>query len=70
MLCGRTRTPGNAVAESLFQSSAQLNRQIFEEDHQICRRVSPTYCLDAPDRLFAASEDRLRHFSSALKDCD
>jgi hypothetical protein len=69
MLRGRTRAPGHPVAESLFESTAQLNRQIFEEDHQICRRVSPAYRLDAPDRLFAPSEERLRHFQAALRAC-
>jgi hypothetical protein len=66
LLRGRAQTPGNPVVESLMESSARLNRQVFEEDHQICRRISPAYRMDAPDRLFGASEARLRRFHATL----
>ncbi len=67
LLGGRAQTPGNPVVESLMESSTRLNRQVFQEDHQICRRISPAYRIDAPGRLFAASEARLRSFNDTLR---
>jgi hypothetical protein len=63
------RTAGgeaSAAVDALMRSTAEMNRQVFEEDHRICRRVSPAYDMDAPDRLFGASEARLSHFHREL----
>jgi phenylpropionate dioxygenase-like ring-hydroxylating dioxygenase large terminal subunit len=69
LLRGRTKVPADhAVVAGLFDSTARLNHQIFEEDHQICRRISPAYDLEAKGRLFGASEERLRRFQAALRD--
>lgn len=56
------------IVDPLFESAAAMNRQVFEEDHAICRRVSPRYDLDAPDRIFGASEERARRFWLNLRD--
>jgi len=67
LLRGRTRVAGDhAVVGSLLDSTAHLNRRIFEEDHQICRRISPAYDMDAPGRPFGAAEQRLKHFQATL----
>lgn len=55
------------VAQTLVDAAQQVNRRIFDEDHEICRRVSPDYDLDAPDRIFAASEGRLRALAERLR---
>jgi phenylpropionate dioxygenase-like ring-hydroxylating dioxygenase large terminal subunit len=69
LLRGRTRVAADhAVVAGLFDSTARLNRQIFEEDHHICRRISPAYDLEAMDRRFGASEERLQRFQAALRD--
>jgi nitrite reductase/ring-hydroxylating ferredoxin subunit len=56
----------SAAVDALMASTAEMNRQVFEEDHRICRRVSPAYDMEAPDRLFGASEARLAHFHREL----
>jgi phenylpropionate dioxygenase-like ring-hydroxylating dioxygenase large terminal subunit len=69
LLRGRTQVAADhAVVAGLFDSTARLNRQIFEEDHRICRRISPAYDIEAMDRLFGASEERLQHFQATLRD--
>ncbi len=68
-LYGARTAPGKGAAlQSFFESGAQLNRQVLDEDHAICRRVSPHYDLASPARIFAASEDRLRWFQQTLRD--
>lgn len=68
-LYGGRPVEGKAAAlQGFFTSAAQLNRQVFDEDHAICRRVSPNYDLASPNRVFAASEERLRQFQRVLRD--
>jgi phenylpropionate dioxygenase-like ring-hydroxylating dioxygenase large terminal subunit len=61
---------GRAVAEGMldgfFESAAAINRQVFAEDAAICARISPAYDLASPNRIFTASEARLRHFQATL----
>lgn len=53
--------------EGFFSSTAQMNRQIFSEDAEICARV-PTSSWNSSDPLFHAdSEERLVHFRRAYR---
>ncbi len=63
----RTVAGAEGVAETLLNAATPFNRQVFDEDHAICRRVSPLYDLDAEDRIFAACEPRVRHLAETLK---
>ncbi len=66
-LYGARTAPGKGAAlTSFFESGAALNRQVLDEDHAICRRVSPSFDLASSHRIFAASEERLRWFQAAL----
>jgi nitrite reductase/ring-hydroxylating ferredoxin subunit len=67
LLAARRTAGSDAVVDPFLASSAEVNRQVFEEDHAICRRVSPHYDSGRPDRIFAQSEDRARHFWQALR---
>ena len=68
-LFGARLKPGaQAAAEPLFTALAAADRRIIDEDHAICRRVSPAYDLDRPDRLFASSEIRIRRLHAQLAD--
>ncbi|PXA90777.1 Rieske (2Fe-2S) protein [Caulobacter sp. D4A] len=60
LLDGRVRPGAERAVEAFLDSSAEMNRRIFEEDRQICERVSPAYDLEKPQRAFARSEERLR----------
>ncbi len=69
LLRGRTRVAADhPVVASLFDSTARLNRQVFEEDRHICERISPAFDLAASGRRFSASEGRLQHFQATLRD--
>jgi phenylpropionate dioxygenase-like ring-hydroxylating dioxygenase large terminal subunit len=66
-LMGRKVRAGyKGAVESFFQSSAAINRQIFDEDHAICARVSPDYDLNAGTRIFAPREERVAWLHSIL----
>ena len=59
--------PGYEAAVAAFlESSARVNRQIFDEDHAICARVSPHYDLTSPDRVFSPTEDRVARLHAVL----
>jgi len=62
----RTAAGGESVSETLLNATVKANRQIFDEDHEICRRVSHRYDLNSPDRIFAANEARVRALAETL----
>ena len=66
LLASRIKPGAEAVLESFFASSARVNRQVFEEDHGICARVSPLYDMTCSGRIFAASELRVRELYDVL----
>jgi phenylpropionate dioxygenase-like ring-hydroxylating dioxygenase large terminal subunit len=67
LLTARVKPGSEAALDSFFASTAQVNRQVFEEDHAICARVSPLYDLEKPGRYFASSEDRVRRLHATLQ---
>jgi hypothetical protein len=50
------------VLESFFSSTAQVNRQVFEEDHAICRRLRSDTWSSEPLKYSASREAKLLHF--------
>jgi hypothetical protein len=67
LLSARAKPGAAGVGETLIQSNIAANRQIFDEDHAICRRVSPTFDLSDPHRIYAATEQRVRRFDACLR---
>ncbi len=67
LFAGRPAAGAEAVSDTLLNAAAPFNRQVFDEDHEICRRVSHGYDLDAEDRIFAATEARVRHLAQTLR---
>lgn len=65
-LAGKVRPGYAAAVEGFLDSSARVNRQIFDEDHAICARVSPRYDLTASDRIFAPGEERVARLHAIL----
>jgi phenylpropionate dioxygenase-like ring-hydroxylating dioxygenase large terminal subunit len=57
------------ILESFFESTAQLNRQIFEEDMNICARIPQRSWSDKPLAVYPRDEDRIIHFRSMYRDC-
>jgi phenylpropionate dioxygenase-like ring-hydroxylating dioxygenase large terminal subunit len=66
LLTARTRPGSDAALDSFFESTGRVNRQVFEEDHAICARVSPLYDMAKPGRFFAGSELRVRELHAHL----
>lgn len=65
-LAGKIK-PGYETAVAAFlDSSARVNRQIFDEDHAICARVSPHYDLTSADRVFSPGETRVARLHAIL----
>ncbi|MFC4160133.1 aromatic ring-hydroxylating oxygenase subunit alpha [Chitinimonas lacunae] len=50
--------------ESFFSSTAQMNRQVFDEDREVCARV--VQCDDYMNRfnILSSAEEKIRHFRS------
>jgi len=67
LYAGRAAAGAEGVLETLLNAAAPFNRQVFDEDHQICRRVSRRYDLDADDRIFASTEQRVRRLAEVLR---
>ena len=65
-LSGKVKPGYEAAVEAFLDSSARVNRQIFDEDHAICARVSPHYDLTAVDRVFSPGESRVARLHAIL----
>jgi phenylpropionate dioxygenase-like ring-hydroxylating dioxygenase large terminal subunit len=66
LLTAKTRPGSEAALDGFFESTAKVNRQVFEEDHAICARVSPLYDMAKAGRFFAGSELRVRELCRRL----
>lgn len=61
-----TKSPAAAEAlQPFFASSAQVNRQVFDEDHAICRRVAHDFRSSGAG-LLAPGEEKIGHFRACL----
>jgi hypothetical protein len=56
-----------SIIEPLFQSSAKMNRQVFDEDHLICQRVPLGSWSVEPPPLVTKFEERIVHFRRSCK---
>jgi phenylpropionate dioxygenase-like ring-hydroxylating dioxygenase large terminal subunit len=55
------------LVASLMESSATMNRAVFEEDHAICQRVPVDTWSPNPPRFWSASEKKLLHFRESYR---
>jgi phenylpropionate dioxygenase-like ring-hydroxylating dioxygenase large terminal subunit len=53
---------------SFMDSSADMNRKVFEEDHEICQRVPADSWSSAAPRFWASSEEKLVHFRQSYRE--
>ena len=69
LLCSALRTGVDPqLLQPFFDSSAEFNRKVFEEDHAICKRVSPGFW--DPGRLMPLSslEAKVAHFRGLYRE--
>ena len=67
LYASRAAPGAEGVSETLLNAAVRFNRQVFDEDHAICARVSPRYDLDGETRIFASSEARVRFLAETLR---
>lgn len=56
------------LVASLMESSATMNRAVFDEDHDICKRVPIDTWSMEPPRFWSASEEKLLHFRRSYQE--
>ncbi|WP_431259093.1 aromatic ring-hydroxylating oxygenase subunit alpha [Roseateles chitinivorans] len=56
-----------AALESFFASTAQVNRQVFDEDHAVCKRMPRTSWSTDPLRFASRSEAKIQHFRASCR---
>lgn len=57
-----------ALLDAFFDSTAKVNRQVFQEDHAICRRVPQDTWTSEPPAFAADSEAKLLHFRQSCRE--
>jgi len=50
------------VVDAFIQSTAKMNRKIFEEDHQVCKRIPARTWTSKPPKYFSDLEEKVLHF--------
>jgi phenylpropionate dioxygenase-like ring-hydroxylating dioxygenase large terminal subunit len=55
------------LVSSFMESSATMNRAVFEEDHDICKRVMLDTWSSNPPRFWSVSEEKLLHFRESYR---
>lgn len=58
----------STLMDAFFDSTARVNRQVFEEDHLICQRVPGDTWTFEPPPFAAASEAKLLHFRQSCRE--
>jgi phenylpropionate dioxygenase-like ring-hydroxylating dioxygenase large terminal subunit len=56
-----------AVVKPFLDSTAQINRKVFEEDHAICKTMPSASWSTQPLRYASESEEKIQHFRSVCR---
>lgn len=56
-----------SILETFFSSTVAVNRQVFEEDHAVCKLLPKDSWSMQPLRLAADSEGKIQHFRFACR---
>lgn len=56
-----------AMIAPLFESTAQVNRRVFAEDHEICQRLPAASWSAEPLRFASADEAKIAHFRESCR---
>lgn len=58
---------GEAIMAPFFASVTDINHKVFQEDHDICRRIAPDFPLDDPGCILSHSEEKIAHFRACVQ---
>jgi phenylpropionate dioxygenase-like ring-hydroxylating dioxygenase large terminal subunit len=67
LLNGAARPTTAAALQSFFDSSARMNRQVFDEDHAICKRIAKGAADDPRFSILSVDEEKIAHFRACLR---
>jgi hypothetical protein len=56
------------IMESFFESTAKVNRKVFEEDHEICKLMPSDSWSMEPLKYASELEEKIVHFRSMCRD--
>ncbi|MES2105937.1 MAG: Rieske 2Fe-2S domain-containing protein [Pseudomonadota bacterium] len=54
--------------QHFFESTAAMNRQVFKEDHELCKRINPEFYNANRPKYLAADEEKIIHFRKRLEE--
>ena len=53
--------------QTFLASTAEVNRRVFEEDHEVCKRLPADSWSTAPLRYPSADEIKIAHFRESCR---
>ena len=56
------------IVAPLFNSTAQVNRKVFEEDHDVCKLVPKTSWNMQPLKYASVAEEKIGHFRTSCRE--
>ncbi len=56
-----------AMVAPLLESTAALNRRVFEEDHEVCKRMPASSWSPEPLRFASTDEAKIEHFRASCR---
>ena len=66
LLMAAAKPAASATLQGFFDSSAQMNRQVFEEDHAICKRIAIQAADSARFKILSSDEAKIAHFRACI----
>ena len=64
--CLKKNYPASTM-DHFFASTAQINRQVFEEDHAICKKIAPQFYDVNSTKFLSVDEEKIIHFRKVLQ---
>ncbi len=58
----------DSVLSAFFSSTAEINRRVFDEDHQICKRMPTSSWSAQPPKYISDSEAKVAHFRQSCRE--
>jgi hypothetical protein len=66
LLNGAVKQSSAAALQGFFDSSARMNRQVFDEDHAICKRIAKDAADNPRFGILSSDEEKIAHFRACL----
>lgn len=63
----KAKWAGASTLDAFFESTAIVNRQVFEEDHSICKLMPKDSWSSEPLRYCSIDEEKIAHFREIFR---